>query len=79
MASKPLRTSQRSTLSRPAGCDPPSGSGAPTERTFELVERELALVRAERDRYVADGRLKLAGECCVELEQLVREFVALRG
>jgi hypothetical protein len=50
----------------------------PTQRTYKLVTRELAMRRRERDDHIENGRLRLAGECCVDLEQLTREYVALR-
>jgi hypothetical protein len=51
----------------------------PTQRTYELVARELAARRREHNCHIENGRLRLAGECCVELEQLTREYLqALR-
>jgi hypothetical protein len=46
-------------------------------RTLGLVMREMELIRAERERHLQAGRLRLAGECCVELDQLTREYAAL--
>ena len=46
----------------------------PKIRTPELVAEELVLVRDQLDRYVAAKRLRLAGECCVELDQLLSEL-----
>lgn len=46
----------------------------PKARTPELVASELALVREQLEGHVAAGRLLLAGECCVELDQLVSEL-----
>jgi len=51
----------------------------PKARTLELVAAELALVRDQLDRHVAAGRLRLAGERCVELDQLVSELGRLRS
>jgi hypothetical protein len=50
----------------------------PTARTHKLVARELAMLRRERDDHIANGRFRLAGECCADLEQLTREYVAIR-
>jgi hypothetical protein len=36
-------------------------------------------VRDQLDQYVASGRLRLAGECCVELDQLLEELAGLRN
>jgi hypothetical protein len=54
-------------------------AGTPRSRTLELVAAELMLVRDELDRHVGHGRLRLAGECSVELEQLRAEFGRLKG
>jgi hypothetical protein len=53
------------------------GNG-PKIRTPELVAGELESVRGQLDRCVAAGRLRLAGECCVELDQLLSELGRLR-
>lgn len=34
------------------------------------------MTRAERARHLEAGRLRLAAECCVELEQLTREYAS---
>lgn len=67
--------------------DPPCDRGSdvaeparvhPAERTRGMIEHELAVVRTECDEHIAKGRLRLAGECCAELDQLIRELVACR-
>jgi hypothetical protein len=69
----------RSTLNgRTAHKSARRGGRAPKARTHELIARELLLVRDQLDRYVATGRLALAGECCVELDQLLREMARLQ-
>ena len=50
----------------------------PTQRAYESVRRELAMRRRERDGHIENGRLRLAGECCADLEQLTREYIALQ-
>jgi hypothetical protein len=43
-----------------------------------MVARELSELRHKRDDHIADGRLRLAGECSLEIEQLTREYLALQ-
>jgi hypothetical protein len=47
-------------------------------RTYEVVEREMRVLRRKRDDYIANGELRLAGGACVEIEELIPELVALR-
>jgi hypothetical protein len=65
--------------SAPSGCIAPCREGGiPKFRTPELVALELVLVRDQLDLYTATGRLRLAGECCVELDQLRSELAQLQ-
>jgi hypothetical protein len=68
--------------SNPDGCivrDPARREvSLPKFRTPELVALEMALVRDQLDLYVETERLRLAGECCVELDQLQSELARLQ-
>jgi hypothetical protein len=44
-------------------------------RTPQLIAEEIQLRRRERDEHLANQRVRLAGECCSDLEQLSRELV----